>query len=546
MLIQSFGEGVSSAAFAVIGRIKIGMLGESRQSRSGSSYRLPVKLDHFLVTKNFRGLDGNWEPDHEVMSRLQDHPTVLPIRFHSNNIEEIYQDFFACYQSKSRRTCYGNGSMAGWFAAERPPAELQSLGRPAECKGLPKELAQAGMIVKCDGINCPLFNNKYQREFGVCRVSSRLRVVIDFSQLFGGVYLFSSTSFWTAQQLRASLWSIHRMTAGQLAGIPLELAINPKTVTRTDGGVETVYVVHLQHRGGIERLLKDAIDYRAMLEGNREALRALPAPTSTLDWGGDFGELEEEAPPAQGCIDVPSVQTPVSVPAQAQAPAQAPAPAQAQAPAQAPAPAQAQAPAQAPDQAPAQVEQTERKRRTRKDKDAADAAELARIKNFVHPDQATSTAVQEQPPAKAPQSAPEQAQVPAPAQTQAQAQPPAQASPAAPPQQPEPAQQAPAQQTLLPKNEDKKGPINYIRKTAGTGPAAAEVLGLSLAGIGCLHLVLDEKGLAAAQADPSAFFRTLDPDAWAEAFYALSVDQLRELWRAVSSRIKEQPAGGGK
>ena len=84
-------------ALAEGGKIKIGGLGEPRQSKKGGTYRLPVKLDHFLITKTNRVSDdpnADLEPDTELMAALpadrDGKLRAIPIILHSDEIDEVF------------------------------------------------------------------------------------------------------------------------------------------------------------------------------------------------------------------------------------------------------------------------------------------------------------------------------------------------------------------------------------------------------------------------------------------------------------------------
>ena len=59
-----------SVRFAEVGKIKVGGKGETRKSKEGKDYQLPVKYDHFVVTTTEKGKDGNFVIDSEIMSKL--------------------------------------------------------------------------------------------------------------------------------------------------------------------------------------------------------------------------------------------------------------------------------------------------------------------------------------------------------------------------------------------------------------------------------------------------------------------------------------------
>ena len=54
-----------------LGAVRIGTLGEERTSRSGGTYRLPQKLDHFIVTTNVRDDHGLLKNDVGLLERLK-------------------------------------------------------------------------------------------------------------------------------------------------------------------------------------------------------------------------------------------------------------------------------------------------------------------------------------------------------------------------------------------------------------------------------------------------------------------------------------------
>ena len=73
----AWGQGsMRNLRLAPIGKIKIGRKGEERTSGGGGKYRLPEKLDHFLITTRARGADDNFMEVVAVDARNPTFPTV--------------------------------------------------------------------------------------------------------------------------------------------------------------------------------------------------------------------------------------------------------------------------------------------------------------------------------------------------------------------------------------------------------------------------------------------------------------------------------------
>src|SRR5579859_4243874 len=92
------------------GHVKIGGLGETRKSRSGNDYQLPVKYSAFKITTLERGPDGNFVMDKALHDKLGlgDEPTEIPIRLLYDDIDLSFQTRYAAYQGKNL-WCSGDG-----------------------------------------------------------------------------------------------------------------------------------------------------------------------------------------------------------------------------------------------------------------------------------------------------------------------------------------------------------------------------------------------------------------------------------------------------
>ena len=201
---------------AEVGKIKIGMKGAEKTSGKGNKFRLPVKLDHFLVTTTDKGPDGNFIHDKCVMEALGASPTEIPIRL---LFDDIDMNFFTSYQYYHGRKCLCRGDGE---SAER----VHQAGKPKE------EIK----TIKCDFEKC---------EFAVkgkCKVSGILSCSLPDSEYLGGVYRFRTHGWNSVSGILAALQFFQNNTNGVLQGLPLKLKFMKKS-TEEHGNVPMVTVV---------------------------------------------------------------------------------------------------------------------------------------------------------------------------------------------------------------------------------------------------------------------------------------------------------------
>ena len=245
---------------AEIGKIKIGYLGEERKKKSSDgTYRLPVKLDRFLVTGSARGKDGRLIIDETLMQDLcHDYGDAdgklrqIPIYVLSDDPDEILQARYVKYQGRvCLATCDG----------ETLTTHREGVVEISECKG---EHEGKGW--------------KAHANFSCVIAHKRAR--------FGGVYKFRTTSVISIQQLYGGLLHILSLTGGILVGIPLRLIVRPMQVS-PEGKPTTVYVVHVELHaadlGEIQQKALAAATYRAqhysqIREAQRQYVALLSAP----------------------------------------------------------------------------------------------------------------------------------------------------------------------------------------------------------------------------------------------------------------------------
>lgn len=200
-----------------LGKIKIGKKGEEKKSKSGTKFKLPVKLDHFIVTTTEKNSQTDqFIIDDEIMGMLGENCTKIPVTVPYNDIDLIIPNSYTHYE-KSKCVCRGDGEHA----------KLES-----------------GEIVQCNPKTCPYFEKKK------CKQNAVLSVMLDDASMVGGVHKLRTTSFNSLRNIKSSLTFIKTRTHGILAGLPLLLTLQPKTVNIPDGtGTTVIYMVNLVYNG---------------------------------------------------------------------------------------------------------------------------------------------------------------------------------------------------------------------------------------------------------------------------------------------------------
>ena len=229
---------------AEIGRIKTGCLGQERKTRDGkSTYRLPTRLDHYLLTTNERDKTGNFAPNISLMKKIAekvgespDHLTTIPVVLLYDDIEDNFYTTYAAYKGRTLM-CTGDGEKA----------IVRNTGEEKSCP-------------------CEKLERDYQGPVK-CKIYGRLLVVIQDMDILGGVWSLRTTSWNSVQDLWGSMILIKRI-AGRLAGIPLTLKLTPKTVVLPTGQT-TVYTTTLLYQGSTTALI-DTADKIPMIGHDRD------------------------------------------------------------------------------------------------------------------------------------------------------------------------------------------------------------------------------------------------------------------------------------
>ena len=263
-------------SYAEIGKLKLGGLGQERQSKSGGTYRQPVKYDSFVVTKPYRNATGDLTPDKEMMDALRKDADgklrSIPIVLHSDEIDDCFLTSYARYSGKKLH-CSGDGEKAvRWELVKDKDGKAAKTGKN-------KEMA-------CP---CAFLDDKSCKPHAILYCSIR----IPGMAVAGGIHTFRTTSIITIQRIVGSLLQIKK-AVGLLQGLPLWIVVLP---IPTNNG--TVYCAHIELRATdiveAQKTALAAAQMRAGLLGevaelNKSYRAMLKAPASV-----DEPEEEQEA-----------------------------------------------------------------------------------------------------------------------------------------------------------------------------------------------------------------------------------------------------------
>jgi hypothetical protein len=244
---------------AEAGKIKIGGLGEARKTKAGGTFRMPVKYDHFVITRTERDPDGDLIIDaHALAGCPQDGDgkvRAIPVIVHSDDIEEFFPTRLALYSGK-KLACSGDGEQATCYSFKgQKPGETKEMACPCDYLG-------------GEGKHRCKPNGKL-----ICSLNLPGRAVA------GAVHVWRTTSEISIKRMMGSVQAIVA-TVGAIQGLPLWLKVEP---VKTENG--TVYCCHLELRA------------RDLVEARRMALEARQARDQL---GGRLPIVDQQliAPPA--------------------------------------------------------------------------------------------------------------------------------------------------------------------------------------------------------------------------------------------------------
>jgi hypothetical protein len=275
---------------ATAGHIKIGGLGEARKKRNAKgpndTFRMPVKYDHFLVTKTTRNADGDLLPDMDLMSNLEDlYGTVdprtgevklqqIPIVLHSDNLEEVFPCSLALYQGK-KLFCTGNGTSATRYKRD-----------------------DSGRVLQSKAIECPCqYSSLVDPENGKCKPHATLHCSIRMKGhgLFGSLYRWRTTSAISIRRMIGSLQQVLDLV-GSLRGVRLMLVLSEVQLA----GKAPVWCCHVELREDeLSEAQRMVLKMAALRQQVSAASAGQPVRLKVLQPGGDHEDDAEQAAVAE-------------------------------------------------------------------------------------------------------------------------------------------------------------------------------------------------------------------------------------------------------
>lgn len=220
-----------------LGKIKAGRKGKEVKSFAGKTFRLPEKLDHFIITTTERNENGDYIEDAILMDKLKKSDTAvlnkdgnlvgIPINLLYNDIQLNFPNRYACYAS-NMCICSGNGKAA-----------KTRDGRFIDCP--------------CERLD-PNFQGKDK-----CKANGKLYAIIEGTESVGACHVLRTTSINSVKSILGGLAFIQAASSGLLAFMPLTLMLSPKAVITPSGAATTVYISSIIYRGSITKLRKQAL-----------------------------------------------------------------------------------------------------------------------------------------------------------------------------------------------------------------------------------------------------------------------------------------------
>ena len=195
------------------GRARIPRLGKIRlgEKVKGEKSDYPRAVDYFVCPIEVRAVYG-------------DKPKKLDITFHSDELEEVFPQYYKRYGKSTGLVCKGDGEIANQINPETGEFEE----------------------VECAGRNCQYWKDDK------CKTIGNLYFMIHGVNRFG-VYQLDTSSYNSILNVDGGIEYAKKLTRGRLAMIPFILEVVPQEVN-PGGKKKTVYVLRLE--ADISKMMK--------------------------------------------------------------------------------------------------------------------------------------------------------------------------------------------------------------------------------------------------------------------------------------------------
>lgn len=235
----------------LMGYVKMGGKAEQAQkSRHGKEFQRPVRYDHFVVRQTTRGPDGNYLRDDAVHAVVGEEPVELNVRL---PFDRPTENFYA------------------------QMVEYRGQTRVKECDGDQVYDRESQTVNPCPrrvGGECN------------CKPYGRLKLILEASPHFGGIYLFRTGSWGTTKSIQTVLAMLGDQFPS-LRGLPLVFKMYPQEIQYTEGGEQKTRTVHragLFLRASFEEAREAALEYhRATQIARKEILRLSSGTRDAVD-----------------------------------------------------------------------------------------------------------------------------------------------------------------------------------------------------------------------------------------------------------------------
>ncbi len=183
------------------GKIKIGKKGSAKPTKSGGTFRMPQKLDHFRITTSERSKEGNFELDTTLHNIYGAKPTSLDIVLLSNDVNTNLNTRYALHDLRNL-LAYGDGETFYKKGAD-------------------------GQFVVDEKFNKKRIDHNYKGKDQL-KLSGVLNCQVVGSGSIIGVHKFRTFGSHSVMDLFSSINAVKFLTGGQLGDIPLISRVRPK------------------------------------------------------------------------------------------------------------------------------------------------------------------------------------------------------------------------------------------------------------------------------------------------------------------------------